>query len=155
MANWRGTFGGDTVSVLLGNGDGTFAPQVQYDTGEGPFGIIAADVNADGCTDLVATKSVKRCQHGFRSARQLRQNVSRSSRFFYGVGATFVAAGHSSSGRKPDLAVTNFNQKSVSILLGNILARITHKDITFVAAAGGGNGASTKAIEALSKALQK
>ena len=55
VVNWDGG-GSDSVSVLLGNGDGTFQTRVQYQTGIGPYGIIAADVNVDGnCVDLVVT----------------------------------------------------------------------------------------------------
>jgi hypothetical protein len=45
-------FGGHTVSVLLGNGDGTFQPQVQYTTSNGALSVIAADFNGDGKVDL-------------------------------------------------------------------------------------------------------
>jgi hypothetical protein len=41
-----------TVSVLLGNGDGTFQPAVGYDAGAGPFGVAAGDFNRDGKQDL-------------------------------------------------------------------------------------------------------
>ena len=41
-----------SVSVLLGNGDGTFQPQVQYLTANGPGGMVAADFNGDGILDL-------------------------------------------------------------------------------------------------------
>jgi hypothetical protein len=41
-----------TVSVLLGNGDGTFQPAVSYDAGAGPFGVAAGDFNRDGKQDL-------------------------------------------------------------------------------------------------------
>lgn len=45
-------FGGNTVSVLLGNGDGTFQPQVQYATSNGALSVAIADFNADGIPDL-------------------------------------------------------------------------------------------------------
>ena len=44
--------GSDTVSVLLGNGDGTFQPQVTYAVGFGPDAIVAGDFNGDGRLDL-------------------------------------------------------------------------------------------------------
>ena len=44
---------GQTVSVLLGNGDGTFAPRVTYGTGVDPEAVTIADVNGDGKPDLV------------------------------------------------------------------------------------------------------
>jgi hypothetical protein len=45
------------VSVLLGNGDGTFQPAVIYRSGAGGSGssIAVADVNRDGNLDIVAT----------------------------------------------------------------------------------------------------
>ncbi len=42
------------ILVKLGNGDGTFQPEVQYSArAGGPFIIIAADINLDGKPDLV------------------------------------------------------------------------------------------------------
>lgn len=51
-----------TVSVLLGNGDGTFQPQVTYSTGSSlgagtPQWVAVADVNKDGHPDLVTADS--------------------------------------------------------------------------------------------------
>ena len=43
---------GNDVSVLLGNGDGTFQPQVTYAVGSYPDAIVAGDFNGDGRTDL-------------------------------------------------------------------------------------------------------
>ncbi len=44
------------VGVLLGHGDGTFAPAVSYPiTGYAPFVIAAADLNGDGYPDLAVT----------------------------------------------------------------------------------------------------
>ena len=40
------------ISVLLGNGDGTFQPQVTYAVGLSPSAIVAGDFNGDGRLDL-------------------------------------------------------------------------------------------------------
>src|SRR5262249_26494973 len=37
-----------TVSVLLGNGNGSFAPAVNYAVGAFPIAVALADVNGDG-----------------------------------------------------------------------------------------------------------
>jgi hypothetical protein len=43
---------GHTVSVLLGNGDGTFAAPMSFETGLRPYGLDVADLNADGHDDV-------------------------------------------------------------------------------------------------------
>ncbi len=43
----------DTVSVLLGNGDGTFQAALTSGSGRGPKALLAGDLNRDGKTDLV------------------------------------------------------------------------------------------------------
>lgn len=53
-----GVFAGTTVSVLLGNGDGTFQPQVQYTTSHGPLLVVVADFNGDGNPDLAVAHAV-------------------------------------------------------------------------------------------------
>ncbi len=40
------------MTVLLGNGNGTFASGVQYATGSSPWGIVTGDFNNDGKPDL-------------------------------------------------------------------------------------------------------
>jgi len=41
-----------SVNVLMGNGDGTFAPAVSYATAAGPAYVATGDFNGDGATDL-------------------------------------------------------------------------------------------------------
>jgi hypothetical protein len=50
-----GAQAGYTVSVLFGNGDGTFGPKTDYEIGIGPFDIVAADFNGDGSMDLATS----------------------------------------------------------------------------------------------------
>src|SRR5271157_1423388 len=52
----------NTVSVLLGKGDGTFATHVDYAVGSAPSGIAVGDFNGDGKLDIVVV-------YGFNLAR--------------------------------------------------------------------------------------
>lgn len=50
--------GEGTISVVLGNGDGSFAPEQIVDVGDGPHGIAALDVDGDADFDLVTADFV-------------------------------------------------------------------------------------------------
>jgi hypothetical protein len=45
----------ETVSVLLGNGDGTFQPAVSYPVGYTPFRVEVGDLNHDGYDDIAVS----------------------------------------------------------------------------------------------------
>ncbi|MEZ5566622.1 MAG: FG-GAP-like repeat-containing protein [Gammaproteobacteria bacterium] len=45
--------GGDNISVLIGNGDGTFLPKYEVTVGRTPFAAIITDMNGDGRNDIV------------------------------------------------------------------------------------------------------
>ncbi len=49
--------GTETVSVLLGNGDGTFQAAQQYPSGIGSSGLVAGDFNEDGKQDVAVTNT--------------------------------------------------------------------------------------------------
>ena len=46
-----------TISVLLGNGNGTFKSAVTYSVGSGPAGIAIADFNGDGNLDIAVANT--------------------------------------------------------------------------------------------------
>src|SRR5207249_9795951 len=46
------------VSVLLGNGDGTFQPHTDFAVGVEPVSIVAADFNGDGRQDLAVANQL-------------------------------------------------------------------------------------------------
>jgi len=108
---------GNTVSVLLGNGDGTFGPKTDFSVGAGPAAVIIRDFNSDTRLDLAV-------------ANQLDDTVSillgngsggfgTRTDFPTGDGPSALDAGDLDADGTIDLAVANFLGDSVSILLGN------------------------------------
>src|SRR5215207_5950326 len=43
---------GDSVTIALGNGDGTFVSSIEYNTGDTPEGVAVGDFNKDGKLDV-------------------------------------------------------------------------------------------------------
>src|SRR5204863_450473 len=46
---------GATVSVLFGNGDGSFQAAAQFTAGNDPYSVVLSDLNGDGKLDIAAT----------------------------------------------------------------------------------------------------
>ncbi len=57
-AGCDGSSSPNTISVLLGKGDGTFDSPVSYSAGAGPFQLVLGDLNADGWPDAVVTNNL-------------------------------------------------------------------------------------------------
>src|SRR5262249_8022235 len=47
----------NSLDLLLGNGDGTFASPLTFATGAGPLAVAGGDLNGDGQLDLVVANS--------------------------------------------------------------------------------------------------
>ena len=111
--------GAGTVSILLGNGDGTFtaAQSSPLAAGTNPQALVAGDLNGDGNVDLAVANSLDNTVSVFLG--------NGDGSFQAGVTNTVgnypfsVAAGDFNGDGIPDLAVANQNGHSVSILLGN------------------------------------
>jgi ankyrin repeat protein len=105
-----------TVSLLYGNGDGTFLPAVTLSVGDRPFSLAVADLDGDGKPDIAV------CNERSRDVSVLwnRGDGTFLPAVNYRVGidpVSIVAADFNSDGRL-DLAVANLNSSSVSVLLG-------------------------------------
>src|SRR5262249_24081677 len=111
------------VSILFGNGDGTFRTPVNYSTGAGPRIVKVADLNGDGILDLAVTNT------GSNNVSILLGNPDGTFKaaMNYAVGGNpaTVAVGDLNGDGKLDLAVSYrpdcFGEASgsVSLLLGN------------------------------------
>jgi len=109
-----------SVSILLGNGDGTFQAAVNYAVGVGAVAIAAGDFDGDGKLDLVVSNnyySSNDLSILFGNGDGTFQPAVSFSQGFSGV---FIAAADFNGDGKLDLAVsTGLGGNSVGILLGN------------------------------------
>jgi uncharacterized protein (UPF0548 family) len=107
----------NTVSILLGKGDGTFQAAVNYGAGSNPVSVAVGDFNGDGKADLAVANYVS------NNVSVLLGNGDASFQpaVNYSVGSypDSVAVGDFNGDGKADLVVANANNEDVSVLLGN------------------------------------
>ncbi len=108
----------NTVTVLLGNGNGTFLPGPSLTVGNGPAGVAVGDFNGDGKPDLaVANLNDNTLSILLGNG----DGTFQAPQTFAGVGTKpyFVAVGDFNRDGKPDLVITNHLGNTVTVLLGN------------------------------------
>jgi hypothetical protein len=114
--------GADSVSVLLGKGDGKFGPHTDFPTGAGPNSVAAGDLNGDGKLDLV-TANFNSDNHRADQVSVLIGNGDGTFQPQVGYGATnsptSVAIGDFNGDHKEDVLVTSGFAHQVSLLRGN------------------------------------
>jgi FG-GAP-like repeat/FG-GAP repeat len=107
---------GNSVTVLLGKGDGTFRKYVTYQTGSAPEYVATADLNGDGILDLVTANEVADTVSVLlgKGDGTFQPNVD------YTVGKDPIALAIADLNRdgKPDLAVVDLGSDLISVLLG-------------------------------------
>jgi len=123
------------ISILLGNGDGTFQAAVTHDSGGfGAPAIAVADVNGDGKPDLLLASncaSYAACNNGTVTVLLGNGDGTFQTPVAYdsgGQGADSIAVADVNGDGKPDLLVANYcglpcgglgADGSVGVLLGN------------------------------------
>jgi hypothetical protein len=112
-----GGYGG-SLTIFLGNGDGTFTYRASPATGNDPAGVAEGDFNGDGIPDLAVTNAgddTVTILIGNGDGTFTPAPVSPSTGSYpQGI----VAADFTGSGT-PDLAVANTSSQTLTILMGN------------------------------------
>ncbi len=104
---------GGTVSILLGNGDGSFQPHLDYAIGKNPSALATADFNGDGKLDLAIVNS----QDGTISVLLGHGDGTFQAQVLYTVpGVQSLVVGDFNNDHKVDLVVGG---GTLSTLLGN------------------------------------
>ena len=106
-----------SVSVMLGNGNGSFQAQQTFATGADSASVALGDVNHDGKLDIVtANFESDNISVLFGNGDGTFQNQETLTA---GNGPFFVVLGDVSGDGKLDIITANYNSDNVSLLLGN------------------------------------
>jgi hypothetical protein len=107
----------NTISVFLGNGDGTFKPAVPFTVDSAPTWVVVADFNGDGKVDLAVANDQA------NTVSVLLGNGDGTFQAAHGFGAGSspwgLAVGDFNGDGRPDLAVASEGYGGVMVLLGN------------------------------------
>jgi FG-GAP-like repeat/Bacterial Ig-like domain len=108
----------NSVSILLGNGDGTFQPQIVIPVGFAPRGIAVLDFDGDGDPDIANTNANS---SNVSLIENLGNGTFAAARFFEagGVGEWSLAAADMNKDGITDLIVGARTSRRIIVQLGN------------------------------------
>lgn len=107
----------NTVSVLLGNGDGTFKAHKDYAVGTTPVAVAIADFNGDGKPDLAVANSIGNTISVLLGTGT--GSFSTQTPYIVGYDPLGIAVGDFNNDKIQDIATANSGGGSLAILLGN------------------------------------
>ncbi|HEY1985786.1 MAG TPA: FG-GAP-like repeat-containing protein [Terracidiphilus sp.] len=110
-----------TVTILLGNGDGTFyqAHKSPVTVGMTPYSLATGDLNGDGVPDVAVANGASNAVTILVGNGDGTFTQAPVSPVTPGYAPTFVAIGDLNADGKADLAVVNNGNNTVTILLNN------------------------------------
>lgn len=109
--------GSNDISVLLGNGDGTFQTEGNYPVGQGPGAIAVADLNKDTAGDLITANNA---EHNIAVLPGNGDGTFQTALFFpFPSAISSIALGDFNGDGKIDLAAAGGGQLAVALGNGN------------------------------------
>lgn len=106
-----------TISVLMNNGNGTFAAPVNYTAGTAANYATVADFNGDGKPDIAVSNN------GVATVSVFINNgdgtFATQATYAIGAGAQGITSADYNADGKPDIAVNNQTDGTVSVLINN------------------------------------
>jgi hypothetical protein len=111
--------GSPSVSVLLGNGDGSFQAAGSYSAGISPGSVAVGDFRGNGISDLVVADSNLSTNSVYVLLGNGDGSFQAAAKYSVGIGPSSVAVADFLGNGIADLAVANPGTDNVSVLLGN------------------------------------
>ncbi len=113
------------ISVLLGNGNGTFGSKTDYLVGVSPQSLALGDLNLDGKLDVVVANSNETTVSVLLGTGN--GGLAPKTNYTVNLGTTDITVMDANKDGKPDIVVANFFSNTVSLLLGNGLGNLGPK----------------------------
>ena len=125
------------VSIFLGNGDGTFAPESTVQVGSRDFSLTVGDLNRDGKLDVAVLVGESSASLGILLGNG-DGTLQVPTLYTAGSDSSSVDMGDFNGNKLPDIVVTNSGDNSVSIMLNTGIP--TTAFTLSITDAGGGTG---------------
>src|ERR1017187_9662030 len=134
----------NTVGIILGNGDGTFQPEIGYGVGSSPYSVAVGDFNGDGIPDLAVTNAAGNTVSILFSEQIA--NFSQSGISAIGSGTQYVLASYlgdasNAPSQSPTVPLTGTSLLTQTISFAPIASPVTYGVPPIsLSATGGGTG---------------